>query len=159
LILVLIAVSCSVVIDVAKITITGSAGGIVGDISVARSQEVGVGQLPVRWKNLIDTTEIYYGASFSNAIILSLGLYWLFRSKMGDPTNTFLLIFLSVGIFPLFFGNWLVQSRIFYNIPFQIPAAIALAYINREKKYGIIMVFAICIWLISVSLEAVSNFA
>lgn len=157
IIFLLILVLCSIVVDIAKISITGSAGGIEGDIATARSQEVGVGQLPVRWSNLIDTTEIYYGASFSNIIILILGLYWLLRSNMHDPSGIFFLIFLSIGIFPLFFGNWLIQSRVFYNIPFQIPAAIALTYIKKERK-GTMMLIPVCIWLIAMSIRTTSNF-
>jgi hypothetical protein len=154
----LVALSCSVIIDVAKVSVTRSAGGIELDIATARSQEVGVGQLPVRWNNLIDTTEIYYGAAFSNVIILLLGLYWLFRSDMHAPSCIFLLVFLSIGIFPLFFGNWLIQSRVFYNIPFQIPAAFALYYIKREK-YGSVVMLSVSIWLVCMAVRSVSNFS
>jgi hypothetical protein len=157
IIFILLVLLSSVVVDVAKITMTGSAGGIEQDVSVARSQQLGVGQLPVRWNNLIDTTEIYYGAAFSNVIILALGLYWLFRTDMRDPFNIFLVIFLSIGIFPLFFGNWLIQSRVFYNIPFQIPAAIALTYIKKVPK-GNLMLIPICVWLITMCVRTLSNF-
>jgi hypothetical protein len=155
IIFLLVVILLSVVIDVAKITFTKSAGGIEQDISVARRQEVGVGQLPVKWNNLIDTTEIYYAGAFSNVIILALGLYWLIRSDMQNPSNIFLMIFLSIGILPLFFGNWLVQSRVFYNIPFQIPAAIGLFYIKKEKS-GILIGTCACIWLIAMSVRTLS---
>jgi hypothetical protein len=151
----LIVILASVAIDVVKITITKSAGGIEQDISVASRQQVGVGQLPVRWNNLIDTTEIYYAGAFSNVIILTLGLYWLFRSDIRNPVNIFLVIFMSIGILPLFFGNWLVQSRVFYNIPFQIPAAIGLFYVGREKN-GIMILISVCIWLIAMAVRTVS---
>jgi hypothetical protein len=157
IVLLLIALSCSLIVDVARIAITGSIGGIEHDLVIARNQHFGLGQLPVRWNNLIDTTEIYYSAGFSNIIILILGLYWLFRSKMADPFNIFLIIFLSIGIFPLFLGNWEVQSRVFYNIPFQIPAAIALAYIHKGTK-GTLILISICVWLIAMCVKTLSNF-
>jgi hypothetical protein len=157
IIFLLVALLGSVVIDVAKISITGHSGGIERDVAIAREYNLGAGQLPVRWNNLIDTTEIYYGAAFGNFIILALGLYWLYRSDMRDISSIFLLIFLSIGIFPLFFGNWLIQSRVWYNIPFQIPAAMGLFYIKRVK-YGSMMVLPICIWLISMAIRSVSNF-
>jgi hypothetical protein len=156
-ILLLAAVACSAVVGAAKYFVTGTAGGIEQDVSIAQRQQFGVGQLPVRYSNLIDTTEIYYGAAIGNFIILILGLYWLLRSSIHEPISIFLIIFLSIGIFPLFFGNWLVQSRVFYDIPFQIPAAIALAYIKREAS-GNIILMAICIWLIAMSIRTVTNF-
>jgi hypothetical protein len=58
---------------------------------------------------------------------------------------------------PLFFGDWTVQSRVFYNIPFQIPAAIGLNYIMQQRR-GIIISLSICIWLIAISVVSVSNF-
>jgi hypothetical protein len=156
IIFLLIAILGAVIIGAVKIDITGSAGGIQNDLAVASWQHFGAGQLPVRWNNLIDSTEIYYGAAFSNVIILALGLYWVYRSNIRDMSTIFLLVFLSIGIFPLFFGNWLVQTRVFYNIPFQIPAAIGLFYIKRVK-YGTIMVLPICIWLIAMSIRFVSS--
>jgi len=147
----------TVAVDIAKAAITGSVGGIDQDVSIASKAHFGLGQLPVRWNNLLDTTEIYYGAAFSNVIILLLGLYWLFRSDMRDPSNMFLIIFLTIGVFPLFFGNWLVQSRVFYNIPFQIPAGIALAFIKKGTK-GTLVLMPVCIWLIAMCIRTLSNF-
>jgi hypothetical protein len=155
IILLLVVIFSSVIVDIAKITFTKSAGGIEQDISVARRQEVGVGQLPVRWNNLLDTTEIYYAGAFSNFIILTLGLYWLFRSDIRDPANIFLVVFFAIGILPLFFGNWLVQSRVFYNIPFQIPAAIGLFYIKKEKG-GVMLLISLCIYSIAMAIRTLS---
>ena len=62
-----------------------------------------------------------------------------------------------IGIPPLFFGDWVVQSRVFYNIPFQIPAAIALTYISRHENATKILM-PIYVWLIAMSVWAVSNF-
>jgi hypothetical protein len=148
----------SIAVDVVKIMVTRSAGGIEQDIDIAHRQEVGVGQLPVKWNNLIDTTEIYYAGAFSNVILLSLGIYWIFRCRISDSVNIFLVVFLSIGILPLFFGNWLVQSRVFYNIPFQIPAAIGLFYIRNEKN-GVIILISISVWLIAMTTRILSVLA
>ncbi|MBD0359823.1 MAG: hypothetical protein ICV56_03815 [Nitrososphaeraceae archaeon] len=156
IILLSLVVLFSVVIDVTRMTITGSISGIEKDISIA---EIGVGleQFALRWSNLINTTQNYLGSLFSNFIFLVLGMYWLFRSNLREPSTIFLIIFLSLGIIPLFFGDWIVQSRVLYNIPFQIPAAIAFTYIKNQGNRNIILL-PICIWLIAVSIRAVSNF-
>ncbi|HEY7078347.1 MAG TPA: hypothetical protein VH500_01520 [Nitrososphaeraceae archaeon] len=155
IIFLLIIISLSIIVDIAKIALTRSAGGIEQDISIARSQEVGVGQLPIRWNNLIDTTEIYYAGAFSNVIILALGLYWLVRSDVHETTNIFIIVFLAIGILPLFLGNWLIQSRVFYNIPFQIPAAVGLFYIKREKN-GLMIIISLSILLIAIAVRNLS---
>ena len=57
---------------------------------------------------------------------------------MREPYAVFLIIFLSAGIVPLFFGSWTIQTRIVYDMPFEIPAAISLYYIS--KRSGSILV-------------------
>jgi hypothetical protein len=157
IILLFLVILSSVVIDVARMTITGSVSGIEQQIEIASLTEVGLKQFALRWSNLIDTTQNYHGGQFSNFIILMLVLYWLFRSNLREPSTILLIIFQSIGIMPLFFGDWLVQSRVLYNIPFQIPAAFGLAYIKKEVN-GTIILLPICIWLIAISIRAVSNF-
>ena len=73
------------------------------------------------------------GGVFSNFIILLLGLFWVLKSNMREPDTVFLMIFLSAGLVPLFFGNWAIQTRLFYDMPFEIPAAISLYYISKRS--------------------------
>jgi hypothetical protein len=77
---------------------------------------------------------------------------------MREPSTAFLLIFLSAGLVPLFFGNWGIQARIFYDVPFEIPAAIALYYISARAG-GILVTLAACTWLIAASLFTAMNLA
>ena len=157
IILLLLVVLSSVVIDVARMTITGSVSGIEQQVKIAGLTELGLKQFALRWSNLIDTTQNYHGGQFSNFIILMLGLYWLFRSNLREQSTILLIIFLSMGTIPLFFGDWLVQSRVLYNIPFQLPAAFGLAYIKKRAN-GTIILLPIYIWLIAISIRAVSNY-
>ena len=157
IILLLLVVLSSVVLDSARIAATGQSGGIERDIYTARQGGVGLEQYMIRWSNLVDIIQIGFGGLFSNFIIIILGLYWLFRSSLSEPSNIFLLIFLSIGIIPLFIGNWVIQTRILYDIPFQIPAAIALTYVKNQTN-GTMILLPICIWLIAMSIRAVSNF-
>ena len=157
IILLLLVVLSSVVIDTARIAITGNPGGIERDIYTARVAKAGLEQFMVRWSNLVDTTQIYFGGLFSNFIILVLGLYWLIYSNLRQPSTILIMIFLSLGIIPLFLGDWVIQTRVLYDIPFQIPAAIALTYVKKQTNRTVILL-PICIWLIAVSIKAVSNF-
>jgi hypothetical protein len=101
---------------------------------------------------------IYVGGQFSNFILLALGLYWLFSSNLRKASNIFIVIFLSTGLIPLFAGNWLLQVRVLYNIPFQIPAAIALTYMSNRNHTSRLFLPAIILWLVAASVTVVSNF-
>jgi len=147
----------SLIIDLGRMEIMGTSGSLQLDMNVAGRQAVGIGQLTKLWSNLQNSTQIYLGGLFSNFIIIGLGLYWVFRSRLSEPSSVFLIIFLAVGFLPLFFAQWIVQSRVFYNIPFQIPSAIALAYIMNNPN-GRLISLGSCLWLIAVSIKALFNF-
>jgi len=157
IVLLLLVVLASVIIDVARTTITSSASGIEKDIEIAKVTGVGPEQFSLRWSNLLRTIYSYVGGQFSNFIIFTLGLYWLIRSCIREPVTIFLITYLSVGLFPFLLGDYIIQTRVFYDIPFQIPAGIALYYI-RKQAIGSVMLLPICIWLIGTSVIAVSNF-
>jgi len=145
----------SVAIDLTRSYITGVSGGLERDIGIA-SGNIGFVQLDYFWTNLTETVRHYGGGFFGNFIILALGLIWIIRSNSYKLSSIFLLVFLSIAVIPLLFGGETILSRVLYNIPFQIPAAIALTLI--KKTYGPLMVTSICIWLLAVSIETVSNF-
>jgi hypothetical protein len=156
--LLLLVILSSVIIDIARIFVTGStSSGIEQDIIKARGG-ASLSQFALRWNNLNYTVNTYVGGQFSNFIIFMLGLYWLFRFNLYQSSSIFLVVFLSIGIIPLLFGNWVIQTRILYNIPFQIPAAIALTYIRKSYANGTLIIFPICIWLLAIGIRAVSNF-
>ncbi len=158
IILLLIVVLSSVAIDVARTIATGSVGGVEGDIALSKGAGgVGLGQFAQRWSNLVYTTQVYLGGQLSNPIILMLGLYWLFHSKRLEQSTIFIIVFLSIGLLPLFVGGVLIQGRVFYDIPFQIPAAIGLTYVKRRSN-GTLLLLAIGIWLVAMSVNAASNY-
>jgi hypothetical protein len=157
IVLLLLVVLASVIIDVARTTITYSASGIERDIEVAKVTGVGPEQFALRWSNLLRTIYSYVGGQFSNFIIFTLGLYWLFRSSIREPATIFLITYLSIGLFPFLLGDYRIQTRVFYDIPFQIPAGIALYFI-RKQVISSVMLLPICIGLIGTSITAISNF-
>jgi len=157
IVLLLLVVLASVIIDVARTTITSSASGIEKDIEIAKVTGVGPEQFSLRWSNLLRTIYSYVGGQFSNFIIFTLGLYWLFRSGIREPATIFLITYLSIGLFPFLLGDYRIQTRVFYDIPFQIPAGIALYFI-RKQAISSVMLLPICIGLIGTSITAISNF-
>lgn len=158
IIILLVVLGSTILFDVVRMTVTGSFSGISYGLSPPFGElKFGPDQFVTRWSSVIDTTQNYYGSLFANSIIYALGLYWLLQSRFKDASTIFLISILSVGIIPLFFGNWIVQSRVFYDIPFQIPAAIGLACIYK-KFNSIIPLTPILIWLLAFSITALSNF-
>jgi hypothetical protein len=155
IILLILIVLFPVVLEVGRTLVIGSAGGILQDVAKAQAG-LGANQFAARWDTLKDTVFVYLGGQLSNFIILFLGLYWLIISKFRRLSSFFIFIFLSIGIVPVFFGDQLTQGRILYDIPFQIPAAIALSHLTRSR--GSILLAPICIWLVVISVRAVANF-
>jgi hypothetical protein len=146
----------SVGVDYIRTILTGYPGGVGQDLGLAQAG-AGQQQLLLIWQNLAQTTQNYSGGQFNNFIIISLGIYWIFRSKPREISSILLLIFLSVGIVPLLFGNTIIQSRYLYDIPLQIPAAIMLTYILKKHE-GNLVVFPTLLWLFAVSFKALTNF-
>jgi hypothetical protein len=154
--LLLFAILPSIVVDVSKVLLTGSSGGLEQDIELAQ-RGLGIEQFNLRWEILNTTMYHSLGGVFSNFIILLLGLFWLLKSNMREPYTVFLIIFLSAGIVPLFFGTWHIQARVFYDIPFEIPAAMSLYYISKRSG-SMLVILAGCTWLVAISLFTVMNY-
>jgi hypothetical protein len=154
--LLLFAILPSIVVDVSKVLLTGSSGGLEQDIELAQ-RGLGIEQFNLRWEILNTTMYHSLGGVFSNFIILLLGLFWVLKSNMRGPYTVFLIIFLSAGIVPLFFGTWHIQARVFYDIPFEIPAAMSLYYISKRSG-SMLVILAGCTWLVAISLFTVMNY-
>jgi hypothetical protein len=156
IILLVLAILLSIAVDITKVLLTGSSGGLVQDLELAQTG-LGIEQFNLRWDILNVTMHDSLGGVFSNFIILGLGLFWVIKSNMREPTTVFLMIFLSAGLVPLFAGSWTIQARVFYDIPLEIPAAIALYYISNRSG-SVLVTLAGCTWLIAVSLLTVMNY-
>ena len=68
------------------------------------------------------------------------------------------MIFFSIGILPFLIGEWVIQTRVFYNVPFQIPAAIAVTYIMQRPSKKLLKLIMLFIWLVAIATVSVSNF-
>jgi hypothetical protein len=153
----LVAILLSTAVDITKVLLIGSSGGVEQDVQLAQKY-LGIEQFSMRWRILNATMHDSLGGVFSNFIILLLGVFWVLKSNVREPRAIFLMIFLSAGIVPLSFGWWTLQVRVLYDIPFEIPAAIALYYISTRLGSSRLVTLAACTWLVAISLVTVMNY-
>jgi hypothetical protein len=153
----LVAILLSLVVDVTKVFLIGSSGGVEQDVQLAQTN-LGIEQFSMRERILQVTMHDSLGGVLSNFIILILGVFWVIKSNIREPSTVFLMIFLSVGMVPLIIGSWTLQVRILYDIPFEIPAAIALYYISARSGSSRLVTSAAFTWLVAVSLVTVMNY-
>ena len=146
----------SIAFDAGKSIMTDTPFGFERDVSIA-SANASYGNLASIWSNLSQTSFGYVGGVFGNFLILSLCIYWLLRSNMREMPNLFIAIFLSIAILPILFGDDVIQSRVLFNISFQIPAAIGLVFLANQQR-GTVLVFGTSIWILIMSLQAITNF-
>lgn len=156
IILIALILTASVVVDISKSFFTDSVGGIEQDVSIA-STKIGTENVFALGKNLIESIQLFAGGQLGNILILSLCVCWFLMSKLYSIPNIFIGVFFSIALLPVLFGEDIIQTRILYNIPFQIPAAISLTYfINRP--YGKPIILSICILIFAMSVKSVLNF-
>ena len=149
------AIAISIVLDIVRLYITGTSSGIQQTINIF-NYGISLDEFYQSWENLTFAAQIYVGGIFSNFIIYALGIYWSLRCNIKEPRNVFLFIFFSIGLIPIFIGNEVMQARLFYDIPFQIPAAIALTQITKTYG-GKMMAFSLCMWMLFVSVRTLFN--
>ncbi|HZD35311.1 MAG TPA: hypothetical protein VE130_08915, partial [Nitrososphaeraceae archaeon] len=132
--LLLAVVLSSVAVDVSKSALVDTNLAIQNDIRFIFEFGMGPGDYEGRLDVITFTIQQYLGGLFANFIILMLGIYWLVRCNHKHPSNILLFLSFSTGIIPLFIGDWLFLARLLYIIPFQLPAAIALATILHSGQ-------------------------
>ena len=142
--------------DSGKSIMTDAHSGIERNVEIA-IKNASYLNLTSIWFNLSQTSLVHLGGIFGNFLVLSLCIYWLLRSNFHEMPNLFIAIFLSIGILPILFGGETIQSRVFYNISFQIPAAIGLVYLSNHQRWPL-MVFAVAIWILIMSVQTITNF-
>lgn len=144
----ILVLSSTVAVDVIETLLTSSVTGFGADATVGFRHGFGISQFTERIFTLADTILTYFGGAFANIPILGLIVYWLIRCNVRQMANIFVLIFLSSALVPFFLGDWVLQSRILYNIPFQIPAAMALFSLWSENhKFIFIAILLITVYL------------
>lgn len=151
----LLGVLPSFFLELIKILFTKESGIIKG-ITFAGSQGLGIHDFSTIWWNLVTTSQTYLAGLIGNPIILIFVIYWIFISRIKEKEDFLLLVFISIISIPILFTDYVVLSRIIYEIPFQIPAAIAI--IHFRKYFGNIPFITVCLWLVIIAIRYVSNF-
>ncbi len=154
--LIFLIIMASIAFDLGKSIMTDTPSVIERDV-YSISKNTSYLNLFSIWPNLAQTSLVYVGGILGNFLILSLCVYWLVRSDLREMPNLFIAIFLSLAILPILFGGELIQSRVLFNIPFQIPAAIGLVYLANLHR-GKVLVIAISIWIFTMAVHLVTNF-
>jgi len=154
--LVFLIIVASIAFDTGRTFMTESEGGIENNVLIA-STNASYENLATIWSNLSETSLVYAGGQFGNFLILALCIYWLLRSNLTKMPNLFIAIFLSIGLLPILLGGDLIQPRVLYNIPFQIPAALAMTYLAYQNR-GPLLVISICVWILIISIQSITNF-
>jgi len=154
--LVFLIIVASAAFDSGKSIMTDAYSGIGRDVGLAINTASYLNLFSI-WPNLSQTIFVFLGGIFGNFLIFSLCIYWLLRSNFRKMPNLFIAIFISIGILPILFGGEIIQSRVLFNIPFQIPAAVGLFYLVNQSR-GSLLVFATCIWVLTMSIGTITNF-
>jgi hypothetical protein len=144
------------IVDIVRSYLIGLSSGLQSDIVIAQSFDFGFSQLGLAWSNIVRAVEVHQGGIFGNIIILSLAFYYTFLTKYKTITSLFVIVFLSIAILPLLFGDKIIQTRVLYNIPFQLPAALALTSIFYLKPNKIISIAA-AVSALAISIYVMSN--
>ena len=157
----IIVIILSVIADLTRSAIIGSSSGVTLNLGVAENTDAGLSQFASRWSNLVRTVQVHVGGIFGNGVFLMslafVGIL-LVSKKTNMVLTSFLISFLSIGILPLFFGDRVVMTRILYNIPFQIPASIALLWMARQGHVGILASIALTAYTWAISIRLLTNF-
>lgn len=102
---------------------------------------------------------VSHGGLFSNVMIPILCIAFLI-SLHRQNNNIYLYIIVSIlflGTLSVFLGGIEFKTRILYNIPFQIPAAIGL-FILYERTKSKYLLIGCCLLIVSYSLYALTNY-
>lgn len=150
--------SSIITLDVIKSQFTGSSEVFERDLNFGE-KSVSMDEFRKRWSNLDFVFKVFLGGFLSNPVILLLLFLWSISAKYGNHSNRFFLAMLFIAILPILFGDHQVQARIFFNIPFQIPAAIILSKLLNEKRvlFGKPFVFTIILLQITYVFRGMAN--
>ena len=81
------------------------------------------------------------------------------KANYTNDSDRFFLSMLFVSLLPILFGDFVVQSRMLYNIPLQIPASVMMykLYNNPKTPFGKPLLVAIILMQFNYALRAMAN--
>jgi len=155
--LLIVIIAASIISDLARAYILGLPTGVEADLSIAKNS-IGYEQFLKRYYNLSFTFTTYVGGYFTNIIMLLLVLLWIVNARK-DLDYMLLASFLYVGSLPTLFGDYVVQTRIFYNIPFSIVASYMIVRVIRlnNRNLAVLLFSFIMLVMLNYVVRALSN--
>ncbi|MCS6767914.1 MAG: hypothetical protein RMJ59_01595 [Candidatus Nitrosocaldus sp.] len=135
-IFILLIVAASVFIDIARAEVLNVFSGVETNVILA-DKGVGYEQFLARWNNLKYTFTTYVGGYFTNVPLLLLTLIWIIRANIKTVEDRLILSMIYIGSFAVIFGDYVIQTRIFYNLPLHIAGAAGISmllasYIHQD---------------------------
>jgi len=121
---------------------------------------IGYTEFAQRWDNLNSTFHWYVGGYLTNSAVLLLVFLWAVTSNYKNHFDRILYSMLFISVLPILFGDIVVQARIFYNIPLQIPASIMMYRIYKNPKKTTFekpLLFALIFMQFNYALRAMAN--
>lgn len=107
---------------------------------------------------LIFTLNTYVGGFLSNPVIFLLALVWLVRADLTKGLERLMLSMMFILAIPITVGSVEFQTRVLYNIPFHIPALLALFLLNfKDKTSRPLLMLAILLVFATYALRAMAN--
>jgi hypothetical protein len=128
-----------------KSYILGSVGGVIADYSLAVANISPVMFL-ARFAHLNFTFTTYVGGYLSNPLILLFSLPALLMPFRGQLLRAISYLIIVVSL-PTFFGNYLIQSRLFYILPFPILVAFTLRRLEGFRTGGALTLLSVLVCL------------
>jgi hypothetical protein len=157
ILLILLTIGLTISIDVVKDIMIGSSGGVQEDIKLT-NEFIGVNNLFILLKNIYESVLISHGGIFGNGLVLLVVLLFsIFYLNLRKLPDLLMLSFFSLLIVPIFLGYWNIQVRVLYDIPFQIPFAIALYYLVSATR-NTYLLWAFIMLQTSIGIRTLVNF-
>jgi hypothetical protein len=131
--------------------------GEAGSVIIRNVQPEGVDNA-TRWDQLIFILQTYVGGFLSNPALFLLGLIWIIRSDLSAGLNRLMFVMICLTVIPFTFGNAEFQTRVLFNIPFHIPALLALFGARiQDKTVRYALIVSVTLFLATYAIRAMAS--
>ena len=131
--------------------------GEAGSVIIRNVQPEGVDNA-TRWDQLNFILQTYVGGFLSNPALFLLALIWIIRSDLTAGLNRLMFAMICMTVVPFVFGNAEFQTRVLYNIPYHIPALLALFGAKiQDKTLRYALILSIALFLATYAIRAMAN--
>ena len=110
-----------------------------------------------RWDRLFFTMSSYVGGFLSNPALLLLAVIWMLKADLSKGLERLLISMFFISALPIAVGSVEFQTRVLYNIPFQIPALLALYGTKFRSRTSLILLIAIVLSFATYAVSAMAN--